>query len=102
MAVTAGRRRGPDIVVPVVEADSRYRVRVRRRWHARTSGVGLNSFVREWSATKWEGRHGLMQETVRSPRFTLIFYLLLAFLFRFTDGSSRIERSRSCYDRSEF
>ena len=61
MAVTAGRRRGPDIVIPVVEADSQYRVRVRRRWHARTSGVGLNSFVREWSATKWEGRHGLMQ-----------------------------------------
>lgn len=49
MVVGVGRGRGPDIVLPIVEVYDWYCVWVRREGHSRTSGVNVNSFVREWS-----------------------------------------------------
>jgi hypothetical protein len=85
--VTAGRRRGPDIFVQIAEAYDRQGAWVRGRGHPRTSGVEINSFVREWLGQVVMG--GMTQQTVRSLGFTLIFNdLFLRFLFCSTNGSS--------------
>ena len=103
MGVAAGRRRGPDIVAPVVEAYDPYGVRVGRRGHAQSNGVGTDSFVREWSVRVRRVAMGMTKKEYSAAAV----YLDLRptppyfFLFRFTDGSSRVERSRSRYDWSE-